>query len=162
VEQNLSLGRSCQNSSADLINGSPTGSQISHSPLLTFSFSFSLSLICPGAVRISVGYMTSSDDCERFLRFLVLNFLNKASKTLHIVQPPPTEPSPPTLSSPLSSSLTATLTAMFIYPIKSCAGTSIHHILPSPSVLLCTHSPLILAHRCRCHMLARGCVWSLS
>lgn len=67
-----------------------------------------------GAVRVSVGYMTEKTECDQLIKFLIDNFLNKLPRTI----------SSQSLSSYNNSqqSLTATISSLYIYPIKSCAG----------------------------------------
>lgn len=85
-----------------------------------------------GAVRASVGYMTEIKDCDKFIEFLISNFLNKVPCTI-------SSQSSLLLSSSLKLSsqltindnsnqeqlITATISSLYIYPIKSCAGIKV-------------------------------------
>jgi hypothetical protein len=90
--------------------------------------------------------MTTAQDCNQFLCFLVENFLNKTPQTLH-----------PTVTASLSLDIkreerreekekeekeTATIATMYIYPIKSCAGTSLSSSAMLSLLLFC---PLLLS-----------------
>lgn len=79
--------------------------------LLVFCSTLHALIFRIGAVRISVGYMTTLDDCNCFLQFLIDNFLNKSPETL--------------IENEYESQSTASITTLYIYPIKSCAGIQI-------------------------------------
>ena len=110
IAHNMSRGRSCQDSGGDIIDGRPTG-----------------------AVRVSVGYMTTRSDCDALLSMLQENFLNRTSSTLDNISAVH-GPSPSLRGSAEAPGMVGNeptdgdngqaveLRSIYVYPIKSCAG----------------------------------------
>ena len=152
VEHNYSLGRVCSDSGHDLVNGRPTGAlRCGLRPLyyvgnILYGLWF---VLLVGAVRVSLGQTSSYSDCDTFLRFLREAFLDAApAMLLSAPEGASAEQVPQSFDSLFRTAVTSTqpsddfdkpcesveegagtrltppilLTAIFVYPIKSCAG----------------------------------------
>jgi molybdenum cofactor sulfurtransferase len=98
ILENMKQGRTCQDSSVDLVNGRPTG-----------------------AVRVSVGYMTDpAYAITRLLDFLRHHFLNKTMP--NVSQPTSKIYLSSDNEQQESTDPTVFLHSIYVYPIKSCAG----------------------------------------
>ncbi|KDO32872.1 hypothetical protein SPRG_02564 [Saprolegnia parasitica CBS 223.65] len=87
LQTHIELGHTCGDA-MDVIDGQPTG-----------------------AVRVSVGYMTTQDDVDTFLSFVSTYFV---SATLPVVR-----------HAPPATPLGVYVAAITLFPIKSCAGLSV-------------------------------------
>uniref|UniRef100_A0A672R2J9 Molybdenum cofactor sulfurase n=1 Tax=Sinocyclocheilus grahami TaxID=75366 RepID=A0A672R2J9_SINGR len=131
VKSNLHAGHICGDN-IDLIEGRPTGS-----------------------IRVSFGYMSSFEDCQNFLRFVVNCFVDKPlildQKRLtklksaepmesgQTISPSPERiaPSEDTVSKEEKNNGSShTLTNLFIYPVKSCASVEVTEWPLGPQGLL--------------------------
>lgn len=123
VEESLRQGRTCQDSTLDLVGGTPTG-----------------------AVRVSVGYMTDpAGAADRLLGFVTKHFVDQINPRAvsrgdggHAEEEELEEGgggrdlSGSTLRGPSCAPSEVYLHSIFVYPIKSCAGglpllTSCHY-----------------------------------
>ncbi|KAK1904931.1 Molybdenum cofactor sulfurase [Dissostichus eleginoides] len=86
IRRNLQAGHVCGDS-IDLVEGQPTGS-----------------------VRVSFGYMSTFEDCQKFLNFVSECFVEK----------------PVTVDQTQTPGGAYTLTNIYIYPIKSCGAFEVH------------------------------------
>lgn len=104
--ENSKRGRSCADTSADIIDGRPTG-----------------------AVRVSLGYMSSRRDCDALLRMLREMFLDKCGSTLLPVgRPVAASIAQDSVGKSVANSTSQhsiQLRSIYVYPIKSCAGIRI-------------------------------------
>lgn len=91
VKQNLAAGHVCWDGH-DVMNGKPTG-----------------------AIRASIGYMTSWEDIDTFLSFLKKYFVETAPALATVGA----------LNSEAHKELDLRLSGLFVYPIKSCKGFEI-------------------------------------
>uniref|UniRef100_A0A8C2KCT5 Molybdenum cofactor sulfurase n=1 Tax=Cyprinus carpio TaxID=7962 RepID=A0A8C2KCT5_CYPCA len=132
VKTNLHAGHICGDS-IDLIEGRPTGS-----------------------IRVSFGYMSSFEDCQNFLRFVVNCFVDKPlildqKRLTKLKSAEPMESNGQTISpsperiTPSEDAVSEeeknngsshTLTNLFIYPVKSCASVEVTEWPLGPQGLL--------------------------
>uniref|UniRef100_UPI00358FB26D molybdenum cofactor sulfurase n=1 Tax=Myxine glutinosa TaxID=7769 RepID=UPI00358FB26D len=124
IKNNLEAGHVCGDL-VDLVNGRPTG-----------------------AVRISLGYMSTCEDAHAFLNFMANCFVTRSQRAGVVSTTLPY--TRPFGSNDLDSSQTETsmsfqkpqkntrpiLTNIFVYPIKSCAPIEVHHWPVGPRGLL--------------------------
>jgi molybdenum cofactor sulfurtransferase len=108
VEGNVKRGRSCADSSGDIIDGCPTG-----------------------AVRASLGYMSSRRDCDALLNMLRDVFLDKTGNTLQTESASVDSATVVSVSDSVVAEGSSRasqpheaiqLRSIYVYPIKSCAG----------------------------------------
>ena len=106
VQRNFSLGRTCEDTSVDIVDGRATG-----------------------AIRVSFGYNSTMDDCSHLLRFLEMNFLNKSPKyfdmnsiTFDVNCMLPSFDKSGVSSKTVHKNDNILLSDIYVYPIKSCGG----------------------------------------
>lgn len=98
----MQQGRTCQDSSLDLVRGRPTG-----------------------AVRVSIGFMTRPQEAiTRLLNFLRQNFQDRTCAT-YVPSVVPSESASADSTRELSPLPPVYLHSIYVYPIKSCAGRAI-------------------------------------
>uniref|UniRef100_A0A671XLE5 Molybdenum cofactor sulfurase n=1 Tax=Sparus aurata TaxID=8175 RepID=A0A671XLE5_SPAAU len=119
MRRNLQAGHVCGDS-VDVVDGQPTGS-----------------------VRVSFGYMSTFEDCQKFLSFVAECFVEKPVTVDHVrLEKLKTA----TAASRESNSHggACTLTNIYIYPIKSCGAHEVHNWPMGPLGLLYDRSWMVV------------------
>ena len=101
MEENIQQGRTCQDSTLDLTReGRPTG-----------------------AVRVSIGYMTTVAHVNRLVNFIKSHFLDQVGSTLNTLKHSNVVNRENEISGVrCDKSPTIYMRSIYVYPIKSCAG----------------------------------------